>query len=225
MSRLRINFKIEENELVELIEELKDIKSVRVAKLKAILTGVYKFRKTGRPEVRKVVKIPQKKKVINPYYIEEKKQLIPLRDQKYVVDYYNSVVAQKYYDIAEEFRRELKTVKSTPSEKIFKAVLKAIGVKYEYQHIVFTDEFGKFFILDFYLPDYNVGIEIDGGYHFTHEQMLKDKERTKLILRKIKIRSILRFNNSQVDTTEYFLNKVKETLNKSGLSRVKLKEF
>jgi len=227
MNKLRVNFRIEEEELVELIKEINSEGSQRLSKLKAILTGVYKFRKTGKPKVRKPKKIKEvvKKSVTNPYFHKEKKDLVPLRETKYIVDYYNAFVPQKFVDIAEEYRKELKTSKATESEIKFKAVLKSIGVKYEYQHIIFVDEFGKFFILDFYLPDYNIGIEIDGGYHFTHEQMLRDSERTKLILRKIKIRSVLRFTNNQVEVNEYFLNKVKTTLETSGLSRMNIRDF
>lgn len=215
MSKLRINFKIEEQDLKELLLELKKINSPKVRNLKSILTGRVKSTYT-KP------KIPKKSKEIIPTSSPEN---LRYRDQKYIIDYYNSITPPKYWEIAEEFRKELRGNKSTESEIKFKAVLKAIGIKYEFQHIVFVNETGKFFILDFYLPDYNVGIEIDGGYHFTNEQYVKDNERTKTILKFLKLRNIIRFKNSDITMNEEFLNKVKRILDTSGLSRIKLKDF
>jgi very-short-patch-repair endonuclease len=167
----------------------------------------------------------QLKGKVNPYFINDEGEYRKLRDVKYIVDFYNAVVPEDVYKIAEDFREVLKTEKATETEKMFKAILKSLKIKYEFQHVIFVDHKGKFFILDFYLPDYNVGIELDGGYHFTHEQLLKDKERTKLILNKIRIRKIIRFKNSSVELTDYFRKKLQRILDTSGLARVSTKEY
>lgn len=217
MSIITVKFKVEETELSKLLEQIKTIDSPVVTKLKNVIANRLKNPHSKiRPKTKK--RFRERAKTHSPENLQ-------YRDQKYIVDYYNSLTNPKSWEIAEGFRKELKTDKATESEIKFKAVLKAIGVKYEFQHILFVNTSGKFFILDFYLPDYNIGIEIDGGYHFTHEQYLKDSERTKTILKFIKIRNIIRFKNSEVKTEEAFLNKVKKILNDSGLSRVKLKEF
>jgi len=217
MSKITIKFKVEELELSKLLEQIKTINNPIVTKLKNVLANRLKNPHNKIP--------PNPKKKSRERIKTHAPENLQYRPQKYVVDYYNSLTHPKSWEVAEEFRRELKNEKVTESETKFKAVLKAIGVKYEFQHILFVNTNGKFFILDFYLPDYNVGIEIDGGYHFTHDQYLKDSERTKTILKFIKIRSILRFKNSDITMNEEFLNKVKRILNDSGLSRVKLKEF
>lgn len=216
MSKVTVKFKVESEVLVELLKELKSINTPRVKDLKGILKQrvLVPFNKPKVSKKRGRERIPT-----------NSPEELRYRDQKYIIDYYNSITEPKYWEIAEGFRNDLKTNKATPSEIQFKAVLKAIGVKYEFQHIVFINTKGNFFILDFYLPDYNVGVEIDGGYHFTHEQYIKDEKRTRTIFKFIKIRNIIRFKNSEIKTDEAFLNKVKRILNDSGLSRVKLKEF
>ena len=56
--------------------------------------------------------------------------------------------------------------------------------------------FGVCYIMDFYLPDYGICIEVDGDYHNTFEQLVKDKERTnKLALTGI---LVVRFTNEEV---------------------------
>lgn len=217
MSKISIRFKIEEKELEDILKNWGKKESSEMLKIKNILsTRLGQVKSNDTPS-------PLRKKSKEHYKV--KGNPIIYRNEKYIIDRYNSITAPKYWEIAEEFRRELKTSKSTESEKKFKAVLKALDVKYEYQHIVFINDKGNFFILDFYLPDYNVGIEIDGGYHFTAKQYVKDSERTKLILRFIKIRSILRFKNKEIDTNQEFLNKVKRILDESGLARVKIQNF
>lgn len=216
MSDLRISFKISKEELRQLVGELKSIKTPKVVKLNNILKG-----RLALPFSKKVIKKTKTRERIPTKSLETEQY----RDQKYIIDYYNSITKPKYWEIAEGFRTSLIKENFTPAEIRFKGILKALKIKYEFQHIVFVNEKGKFFIMDFYLPDYNVGIEIDGGYHFTHEQYLKDKERTKTILKFLKIRNIIRFNNDDVTLDQSFLNKVERILSDSGIVRMSLKDF
>lgn len=222
MSTLRFRFKITEEEVRGLLEELKDLKTPNVTKLKSILKGRLAL-PFSKPKVKSNT-TKRKKEDFDSLPTTSPEQL-RYRDQKYIIDYYNSLTHPKNWEIAEGFREDLIKNKITPAEKNFKFVLKSLKIKYEFQHIVFVNEKGKFFILDFYLPDYNVGIEIDGGYHFTHEQYLKDKERTRTILKFIKIRNIIRFKNEEVELKQPFLDKVSRILSDSGIVRMGLKEF
>ena len=52
------------------------------------------------------------------------------------------------------------------------------------------------YILDFYCPQYKLGIEADGGQHFENKGELKDKARTEKLLQKgVKI---IRFSNLEI---------------------------
>lgn len=97
---------------------------------------------------------------------------------------------------ANEFRSNLIS-KQTDSEKILKAKLKSNSIKYEFQKIVFTKT--SFYILDFYLPDYDLVIEVDGEYHFTLEQKTLDNKRSK-DLKEIGYKRIRRLKNSEANS-------------------------
>ena len=96
--------------------------------------------------------------------------------------------------IARGYALEL-TEKATEAEKAFAEILSARGIRFEFQHPFQRGE--SFAIVDFWLPDYGVIVEIDGGYHNTHEQKLKDAERSAFLLKKEKIRKVVRFSNEQ----------------------------
>lgn len=97
-------------------------------------------------------------------------------------------------DKANEFRADL-IKNQTQSEMQFKIVLKELGITYEFQKIFFYKK--SFYIVDFYLPSHGVALEIDGGYHNTKEQKLKDKIRSR-DLKIIGIKNIIRFKNEDV---------------------------
>ena len=96
--------------------------------------------------------------------------------------------------IARRFSRELEE-KATSSEKAFAEILAAHGIRFDFQH---PFRRGKTFaIVDFWLPDYGVVVEIDGGYHNIPQQAEKDATRSADLLRKEKVRRIVRFTNEQ----------------------------
>ena len=82
----------------------------------------------------------------------------------------------------------------THAEKLFKAKLKAINIAYEFKKIVYTKR--SFYILDFYLPDYQLVIELDGKYHEDKKQKIKDNERTEE-LKTLGFTKIKRFSNDK----------------------------
>ena len=76
------------------------------------------------------------------------------------------------------------------------------GRKFRRQH-----SFGKF-VLDFYCSTEKLGVELDGMYHFTEEQIKYDEERTEY-LNKMGIK-VVRFENVEVfEKTEVVLGKIK----------------
>jgi len=74
-------------------------------------------------------------------------------------------------------RRNELIQKQTETEKFFKARLKACEIEYEFQKIIYTST--SFYVADFYIPNKRLVVELDGGYHLTTEQKVKDKFRTK----------------------------------------------
>lgn len=70
------------------------------------------------------------------------------------------------------------------------------GYKYEAQKVIFVDEY-NFYIVDFYLPKYNVVIEVDGKQHSENKNY--DSIRTRK-LKEIGVRKVLRFKNEDFRT-------------------------
>lgn len=94
---------------------------------------------------------------------------------------------------AEQYRAEL-ILKQTSSEKKVKAVLKSLDIKYEFQHIFLNSH--TFHIADFYLPKYNIVLEVDGEYHATPEQIKLDAARDKTLKKENGIKHIGRILNA-----------------------------
>lgn len=104
---------------------------------------------------------------------------------------------------AEIFRNDL-IKKQTNSEKLFKAYLKSLKIPYFFQKIFYTKT--SFRIVDFYLPDCNVVIEIDDKYH--NDNKIKDFIRT-IQLEELGVLKVYRFTNDEVLDSELTLNRLK----------------
>lgn len=81
--------------------------------------------------------------------------------------------------IANEFADNLRN-RLTKSEKHFKKLLSKINIRHTSQKIIYKEK--SFYIADFYIPEKRLCIEIDGGYHTTPEQIVKDTERDAYLL-------------------------------------------
>jgi very-short-patch-repair endonuclease len=95
-----------------------------------------------------------------------------------------------------EYAKSL-TEKATAWELLFKANLECWEINFVFQKPVVCNK-DSLFILDFYLPEYKVAVELDGAQHYTKEGKKKDKRRTRL-LKKEGIH-VLRVPNSLVNT-------------------------
>ncbi len=108
---------------------------------------------------------------------------------------------------AVKFRKELIS-RRTYAEKMVAHHLKNLGYRYIFQQIVFHDV-GKFFIVDFYIPELGIVIEVDGRHHLKEENRREDKIRT-FKLTKSGIKSVIRILNihcSWDQRTAKFINK------------------
>ena len=83
--------------------------------------------------------------------------------------------------------------KQTKQEVKLEKELCKLGVRYRTQHIVM----GARAILDFYLPDYNLCIEVDDPGHLRKQKKSQDQERTKR-LTNLGIQ-VIRYTNDDVD--------------------------
>ena len=94
--------------------------------------------------------------------------------------------------------REKRLANRTPAETAFVGFLKKRRIRFTPEKIMKVG-YGKHRLIDFYLPDFNIGVEIDGGYHLTAEQFLKDYERTQRLKLKVgKYIDEIRFTNDEV---------------------------
>jgi very-short-patch-repair endonuclease len=95
----------------------------------------------------------------------------------------------------------------TETEKLLweKLRLKPMGFKFRRQHPI------NLYILDFYCHKLKLSIEIDGGYHLTKEQQLKDNERTKA-LNELGIKEIRFTDKDILENIEKVMSKIHEEL-------------
>jgi very-short-patch-repair endonuclease len=73
--------------------------------------------------------------------------------------------------LLDKYKKELK-IKITPAEKIFKSKLKQSKIKFREQKGFIRGD--TFIIADFFIPKIQTIIEIDGCYHNTEKQKLRD---------------------------------------------------
>jgi very-short-patch-repair endonuclease len=88
--------------------------------------------------------------------------------------------------------------RATPAEKVFKDKLQSLGFNFEFQKIIQTN--GSQYIVDFYLKDYHIICEVDGGYHNETEQRLKDLNRERDLLMCHHVSKVIRFTNDEALT-------------------------
>lgn len=84
--------------------------------------------------------------------------------------------------------------KLTDAEQRYKNLLDRNGADYQYQVSIKVND--KYYIMDFFFPKSKTCVEIDGGYHFTKEQKIKDEKREK-DLESVGI-SVIRYKNEDI---------------------------
>lgn len=109
--------------------------------------------------------------------------------------------------ISDKYRKGLVS-NATQSELIFKSYLDRNMINYQFQKVLFVsiDCKQKFYVADFYFKQYNLIVELDGGYHYTDSQKVKDATRT-LHLKRAGYH-ILRFDNSRVNDCKSIYNDI-----------------
>ena len=130
-------------------------------------------------------------------------KLVRKKQKKDKIPY--SKIGNVLSEYAEEFRKEL-IIKQTKSERVFKKYLKSLNITHVFQRIVYCNN--SFYIVDFFLPKENIVFEIDGGYHESVEQRIKDDFRTDNLI-KSGINQIYRFTNKEVLNESETITRIK----------------
>ena len=87
--------------------------------------------------------------------------------------------------------------RATEHEKIFMEILEYYNIEYVFQKMFISDKVSC--IADFYLPKYNLVIEIDGLYHkYVKSQRIRDNIKDRFYISRGK--NILRLTNEQLDS-------------------------
>ena len=108
---------------------------------------------------------------------------------------------EKLDSFAKKLRKD-----STDAEKLMWSLLRNKrfkGLKFRRQHVIGD------FIIDFYCPEKNVGIELDGGQH-SHEPIAEYDSRRTETLAKQGVRVVRFWNNDVTNRTEDVLEQLFE---------------
>ena len=103
-------------------------------------------------------------------------------------------------------------------EKILGKLLKSKKVKIDPQRIVYIDYncvINKFYVADIYIPELNLIVEIDGGYHETEEQKEKDYNRD-LDLKSVGYKVFRCTNEEVLKNPELVYNTILEKFDKNN---------
>ncbi len=104
--------------------------------------------------------------------------------------------------------RELRK-NQTPAESKLWSILRKAKTKIYRQRVVHG------FIADFYIPKYNIIIELDGEYHGDQEQVILDIEREEIL--KSDGFQIIRFTNEQVmKDIKFVIDSIYQTIIKNA---------
>lgn len=148
----------------------------------------------------------KKTKIISEKQFEKKQ----LKERNRLL--HNKGVIEKAIEFQEYLRKS-----ATKAEQKLAMVLSSspLNKLYEFQHIIYIKKRGRierFFIADFCFSDRKLIIELDGGYHYTEEQIRKDKERTSIL--KNRGYTILRIKNETILMAQSFDSLIKDLLNR-----------
>lgn len=147
------------------------------------------------------------KRDINPHDFNAVKNLAKESGLKIGKKHTQRIVNFYFADIEPNIRQKLILNRPFRETKLAKW-LSDLKLKFVVQKRFQIDN--RVFYIDYYLPDYNIAIEVDGGYHNLPDTVQYDRERTSLLLSMgIKV---LRFKNEMIKN-----NKVKRKLVKNQI--------
>lgn len=111
---------------------------------------------------------------------------------------------KKLQHVANRFRNKL-LINQTPAEKRVEEILNKLQIEYKSQE-VFVYSRG-FFIVDFYLPEHNIVIELDGYHHTLPEKAKEDSYRDMILTTENGVKRVHRLLNKETECTTVVLKK------------------
>lgn len=116
------------------------------------------------------------------------------KESSYIRDY------RDFHILQIKERREELLKNQTHSENNIRLVLKKLQINYvpQKQFHPYSTKIPYCFV-DFYLPEFNMCLEIDGGYHRNRKVAKKDRTKEKALIKDFKV-TILRITNNEADT-------------------------
>lgn len=102
--------------------------------------------------------------------------------------------------LTNKYKRKLEN-EATKQERILKKALSELEIEFVFQKVFRVNQ--KFYICDFYLPELNLVVELDGIQHSTKKGRRKDKTRTKWLKANFDIK-VIRFKNSEIKNIKSF---------------------
>lgn len=121
---------------------------------------------------------------------------------------------------ANSYKSDL-TKRTTFPERVFKNILDEYKILYELQHVIYIHNnyvINGFYIADFFIPKFNLIIELDGEYHYTPQQKYKDSVRDTLIQNRDYY--ILRIDNEEVYNKQTVLKKIINYIESNNLHKL-----
>lgn len=115
--------------------------------------------------------------------------------------------SKRIKNLAKQYRNNL-IEKKTKWETTIIKMLDLMELRHKFQFIIYYPY--SFYILDFYLPDHKLVIEVDGNQHYTEDGLRKDKKRDS-VLNKIGLK-VLRLKNSEVSNLTTCIEKINSYL-------------
>lgn len=124
---------------------------------------------------------------------------------------YLSYSFRRIFESSKKYVEEL-LLKKTSSELHFEKCLESWGIDFKAQYLILDPKF-KYVIVDYYLPDYHLIVEIDGSVHYQPDVKARDIQKD-LMLKSIGFPNILRITNPDAlgVTEEWFKNYCQSTL-------------
>lgn len=94
-----------------------------------------------------------------------------------------------------------------PTETLLRRAMQKANINYEYQKPYYNID--RYVCVDFYLPDFNIVVELDGSSH--KDRADYDLQRTMYLKRRHNVKKVIRFTNKQaVFNMEKIINTLKQ---------------
>lgn len=100
--------------------------------------------------------------------------------------------------VAAKYKKELRK-RATPQERQVYSILKVLYPKVVFQKSFLTGD--RIIIVDFYIPEKGIVVEVDGSHHYKGEQLKQDKKRDSYL--KSRGIKVFRVKNKEINNIDW----------------------